>query len=331
MKKTLVALSVLAAATSVQAIELYNQDGVTVDMRGDIEVTYQSDFDHSSMKQEIEDADFGFDVRYAIDDEFTIGTYWEYNGSDNNNAAITRNGDTYVALYTKSYGSIKFGRLCTAVDDLGGITSDYQFDVDNLASSAASDITCGDEAVRYDFDNGSFYTTLGFVQDKVYNEKLDNAGVEAGSAGTGTDYFDGRVGYRVNDFDMSVFYASVDKEAADSDETGYGAEVNFTGIENVRLGAGYYATAVDVATGADSKDADVVALGADYYMDKWTFGAGYSVASYDVDANDVDKWFVNAGYGIAPNTTVYAEFAGQDVEGESETDTALAIGVKAEF
>ena len=66
-------------------------------------------------------------------------------------------------------------------------------------------------------------------------------------------------------------------------------------------------------------------------MGKWTFGAGYSTASHDDKDLDVDKWFVNAGYGIAPNTTVYAEFAGQDKDIASETDTALAIGVKAEF
>ena len=56
MKKTLVALSVLFAATSAQAIELYNQDGVTVDLVGDIEVTYQNSFSDSSMSQQIEDA-----------------------------------------------------------------------------------------------------------------------------------------------------------------------------------------------------------------------------------------------------------------------------------
>ncbi|GAK84389.1 porin-like protein H precursor [Vibrio ponticus] len=121
MKKTLVALSVLAAATSAQAIELYNQDGVTVGLHGDIEVVYMNTVNDSSMKQEIQDADFGFDVRYAINDEFTFGGYWEFDGSKHTNAEETKNGDTYVALYSKTYGSIKFGRLCTAVDDLASV------------------------------------------------------------------------------------------------------------------------------------------------------------------------------------------------------------------
>ncbi|ROV58851.1 porin [Vibrio ponticus] len=320
MKKTLVALSVLVAASSAQAIELYNQDGVSVNIHGDIEVTYQNSFDHSSMKQQIEDADFGFDVRYALNDEFTFGGYWEFDGSSSNNAKDTKNGDTYVALYSKSYGSIKFGRLCTAVDDLGGITTDYQFDVNKLYAAASGDYACRDEAIRYDYDNGSFYTTLGFVQDKM----ADHAPIASDAT-----YFDGRFGYRVNDLDLSVFYANLNTVdlATNPDEDAFGFEANYTGFESFRVGLGYYATNKDI----DNADTNVFTLGADYYLGKWTFGTAVSVADHDEDALDATNWFVNAGYALAPNTTAYAEVAGQDIDGNDDSDTALAIGVKASF
>ncbi|KII75546.1 porin [Vibrio renipiscarius] len=324
MKKTLVALSVLLAATSAQAIELYNQDGVTVDIHGDIEVTYQNSFDHSSMKQQIEDADFGFDVRYALNDDLQFGGYWEFDGSNSNNAKDTKNGDTYVALYSKTYGSIKFGRLCTAVDDLGGITTDYQFDVNKLYEGASGDYACRDEGIRYDYDNGAFYTTLGFVQNKM--DDADHVGTDA-------DYFDGRFGYRVADLDMSVFYANLntanvrDTEGNLVDEDAFGFEANYTGFESFRVGLGYYATNKDF----DGADTNVYTLGADYYLGKWTFGSAVSVADHDEDAFDATNWFVNAGYALAPNTTAYAEVAGQDIDGNDDSDTALAIGVKASF
>ncbi|WP_114766252.1 porin [Vibrio rhodolitus] len=324
MKKTLVALSVLAAATSAQAIELYNQDGVTVGMHGDIEVVYMNTFTESSMKQEIQDADFGFDVRYAINDEFTFGAYWEFDGSESTNSEVTKNGDTYVALYSKTYGSIKFGRLCTAVDDLG-IGSDYQYGIKTYLDNNTNE--CADEGVRYDYDNGTFYTTVGFIQDKVGgNQFVDSDEVVFKQDGTDTDYMDARVGYRVADFDLSAFYSNTDVEAADSDHSGYGAEVRFAGIENVNLAVAYYATNSDV----QNDDNEVVAFAADYYMNAWTFSAGYSVGDHDDKAKEQDNWFLNAGYGIAPNTTVYAEVGGEDKDGV-DTDTALAIGVKAEF
>ncbi|OLQ88077.1 porin [Vibrio panuliri] len=328
MKKTLVALSVLAAATSAQAIELYNQDGVTVGLHGDIEVVYMNTFERSSMQQEIQDADFGFDVRYAINDEFTFGAYWEFDGSDDTNSEDTKNGDTYVAVYSKTYGSIKFGRLCTAVDDLG-IGSDYQYGISTYLDNATNE--CADEGVRYDYDNGTFYTTLGMVQDKI--------ATGSDSEGTGSDYVDGRIGYRVADFDLSAFYSHLDvdleqqqkagvaaKDQIADDHSGYGLEVRFAGIENVNLAVAYYATNSDAA----NEDNNVVAFAADYTMDKWTFAAGYSIGDHDVKSEDLDLWFVNAGYGVAPNTTVYAEIGGADAD-EVDTHTALAIGVKAEF
>lgn len=343
MKKTLVALSVLFAATSAQAIEIYNQDKVTVDIHGDIEVTYQNSVSNSSMSQQIEDADFGFDVRYAINDDLQFGGYWAFDGSESNNAEVTRSGDVYVALYSKTYGSIKFGRLCTAVDDLGGITSDYQFDVNKLYDAGSDDVTCADEAIRYDYDNGSFYTTLGFVQDKLGHNDLfagvDGAGDLVKVDGKNFNYYDGRFGYRVADFDLSAFFAALNyEEVASGDEKAYGFEVDYAGLENVRLGLGYYATKQDHT---DNADTDVVTVGADYYLGKWTFATAYSHSSHDVSDKDVNSWFVNAGYNLAPNTTVYAEVAGNDGKTNvadanqpaeyRDNTTAVAIGVKASF
>jgi predicted porin len=81
MKKTLVALAVLAAGSAQAGIELYNQDKVTVSMTGDVEVVYLKKTDEGAdFVQEIQDADFGFDTRYAVNDDLQIGAYWEFSG-----------------------------------------------------------------------------------------------------------------------------------------------------------------------------------------------------------------------------------------------------------
>jgi len=330
MKKTLVALSVLAASAAAPfanaAIELYNEEGITVNLKGDIEVVYRNDVDgDSQMEQRIEDADFGFDIRYMVNEDWTVGAYWEFNGSEATNSEVTRNGDTYVAAYHKTAGSIKFGRTCTAADDLG-VGSDEAFGIKTFLDTQTDE--CSDEAVRYDFDNGDFYATLGFVQNKVDVSLLKSTGRTDVKDGSGDTYYDARAGFRAADFDVSAFIAQYDAEdsTAQNDDSSYALEVVYTGIENVKLEAAYYGVNAD----ADNSDNSVVALAAGYTMGKVGFAAGYSFSDHDVSSEDTDRWFVNTTYGIAPNTKLYAEVGGIDKDGLDD-NTGLAIGVEASF
>ncbi|WP_122053535.1 MULTISPECIES: porin [Vibrio] len=319
MKKTLLALAVMTAAGSANAaIEIYNQDGVSVDLKGDIEVVYSNEYKKgSSMEQKIEDADFGFDIKYMVNEEWKVGAYWEFNGSSDANATATKNGDTYVAAYNDTLGSIKFGRLCTAVDDLG-IGKDEAYGISTLLDNATNE--CADEAVRYDYDNGALYATLGYVQDKLAAD-----GVE----GTNSNYFDARMGYRFADFDVSAFVADFDSTKAKGDHQGYGAELVFSGIENVYLSTAYYGVNSDTA----NDDNATIAFAAGYTMGLWGFNTGYSIGDHDVDLKDEDRWFVNSTYAIAPNTKVYAEVGGIDSDDKAtyKADNGLAIGVEASF
>jgi len=339
MKKTLLALAVLAAAGSAQAgIELYNQDGVTVNLKGDIEITYQNSIYSSSMSQQIEDADFGFDVRYAMNDQVSFGAMWEFNGSDSNNEEWTKNGDNWVALFTKDFGSIKFGRLCTAIDDIG-IGNDYQFGIDSFFSKDTFE--CQDEAVRYDYDNGMFYATLGYVQNKIDGKVgKKNANDIAANQGSEGDYIDGYVGARFAGFDVKAIVADYDSDREVSElgtdgkslaisNTLFGLEAAYSGVENLNLSVGYYS--VDRTQGTANQDNDTWALAADYTMGKWNFGTGYSDSSSDVANSDSSRWFVNAGYALAPATTAYVEFAGVDSDTTLANDNLAAVGVKASF
>ena len=334
MKKTLLALAVMAAAGSAQAgIDVYNNEGVTVNLKGDIEITYQNSTSSSSMSQQIEDADFGFDVRYAINEQLSIGAYWEFNGSDANNSTITKNGDNYIALFTADFGSIKFGRLCTAIDDIG-VGNDYQFGVNSFFSSDTFE--CQDEAVRYDYDNGMFYATLGYVQNKtsyVYKtdgSELDGKLVDSGTQGADGDYIDGYLGARFMEFDVKAIVADYDDDKANGvSNTLFGLEAAYGGIENLNLSVGYYT--VDRDNGGVDEDNDTWALAADYTMGKWNFGAGYSDSDADVADSDVSRWFVNTGYAVAPSTTAYIEIAGVDSDKTLANDNLAAIGIKAAF
>ncbi|MEH0691011.1 porin [Vibrio cholerae] len=317
MKKTLVALAVLAAGSAQAGIEVYNQDGVTVNLKGDIEVVYvKGTAKDSEFTQEIQDADFGFDVRYAVNDEVSFGGYWEFDGASSDvtagNDSIAKVGDAYVAFYTQSYGSIKFGRTCGALDD-SGVGSDFQFGVTAFVDDSNF---CGDEMVRYDFDNGSFYATAAFAQDKK----------NVGALGEDGSYFDGKLGYRVADFDFTAYYGTADMDASNSDQDLLGLEARFGGVENLNLELGYY-TLETKAAGVKTVDTDVIALAADYTIDAVTLAVGYDIVD-PASGDKVNNWFVNAGYGFAPNTTAYVEVGGND---EDNSETGVAVGVKASF
>jgi predicted porin len=334
MKKTLLALAVMTAAGSANAaIEIYNENGVSVGLSGDIEVVYSNTLTSSSMEQKIEDADFGFDVRYMVNDDWTVGAYWSFDGSDGTNAEVTENGDTYVAAYHKTFGSIKFGRLCTAVDDLG-IGADEAFGISTMLDNNTYE--CGDEGIRYDIDTGDVYATLGFIQNKTQSRNVvlteDSNGNQDGFGdinkkveGNNDDYMDVRAGYRgLEGFDISVFASQTKADEANSDFGGYGSELVFSGIENVYLAAAYYATTADAA----NSDNTVIAFAAGYTMDLWGFNTGYSIGDHDNNAEDKDLWFVNTTYAVAPNTKIYAEVGGSD---ETDSNTGLALGVEASF
>ncbi|MEC7939439.1 MAG: porin, partial [Pseudomonadota bacterium] len=180
----------------------------------------------------------------------------------------------------------------------------------------------GEEAVRYDYDNGSFYAGLGLIQDKH----------EAQNIGKDGQYFDVKVGYRVDDFDLTAFYGDAElkgkKLTVHDDESLLALEVRFAGVENLNLEFGYYTVDSKLATGA-KKDTDTIAFAADYTMGKTTFAGG--VASIDksvVAEEDYVEWFLNTGYGIAPNTTVYVEIGDND---KKHTDLGYGVGIKASF
>lgn len=240
MKKTLVALSVLAAASAQAGIEVYNQDSVSVNLHGDIEVTYQNSKSSKSMTQQIEDADFGFDVRYAINDQVSFGGYWEFDGSQSNNSEATKNGDTYVALYTKDFGDIKVGRLCTAIDD-AGIGNDYQFGLNSFFDGL--DLACADEGLRYDYDNGTVYATVGYIQNKLVKGG-NTATPGLGSKADDEAYIDGKLGVRAAGFDFTLFAADTEvvdqKNQVEKEYTLLGLEARFSGVENLNLSAAYY-------------------------------------------------------------------------------------------
>lgn len=315
MKKTLVALAVLAAGSAQAGITLYDQDDVSVTLGGDLEVVYLKDkADGSEFGQELQDADFSFDVRYATSSDFSVGAFWEFSG-DKGQADT---GNAYFGFYSDTYGSLKIGKLDTVLDD-AGIGSDYQFGVSDFFDNADFG---GEESARYDFDNGDFYAGLGFSQNKKAGKDF------YGEDGT---LIDGRVGARFADFDVVAYAGQADAkgDAVDNSNkfTLFALEATYA-LDALNLQVGYYDIAAKGAI-KNTLGGNTIALAADYTLEAWTFAAGVDSTDFDLAGKeDLVEAFVNAGYGIAPNTTIYAEVGFDDAD---SSETGVAVGIKADF
>lgn len=312
MKKTLIALSVLVASTAANAgIEVYNKDGATVNLGGDLEVVYfKAKTKDAKTEQQIQDADIKFDIRYAVNDDVTVGGYWEFQGdesstTDGSNAVM---GDVYFAVYTAEMGTLKVGDTCTFGDDLG-VGSDYQFGLSEAIDQSGA--FCGDEVVKYSIDKGAFYAGVAYRDNQ-----RDSA---SGSASTAM--FDMNVGFRAADFDVLAYYGDV----SGSDDQIIALEAIYSGFDAITLEAGYYTTEGKAST----TGGDTIALGAEYTMGLWSFAVGAADQDYNNPATeDFTEYFVNVDYKVAPGTKLYAEIGSDD---KTASETGYAAGVKVEF
>ncbi|GLQ71697.1 porin [Vibrio penaeicida] len=320
MKKTLVALAVMAVAGSANAsIELYNKDGVTANLKGDIEVRYKKGFAKDGAKhsdaeltQEVDDADFAFDLRYAVNDDLQVGGFFEVQDTG------SKTGDAYIGFYSASMGDIVFGRTATILDDLG-IGSDYLFGVtskvDNFDFS-------GDEVVKYTLDKGQFYGGIAFLQNKsADHEKLKDAD---------SSHVDAKLGARFGDLDVQGFFGKTKGVKTGGDLTILALEGAYT-IDALKLEASFSQGKLD-ESGSTVKT-NIVGAAATYTMDAWTFGAGLSNSKADTDGADaVNNSFINAGYALTSNVTAYAEVGFTTAKDtEDKNGTGYGFGVKASF
>lgn len=301
MKKTIVALSVLVASSMANAgIEVYNKDGVSVDLTGDLEIFYKKPTtEDSDFEQHIDDADFGFDVRYAVNDQLSVGGYWEFSGVDGgkDKASGVNTGDAFFGFYMNDH-AIRVGKMPTILDDTG-VVSDYKFGITSFLEDVGFE---GDEVVKYQFDNDVVYGGLAVMQNESGNKSFGDE-----------TYVDMNIGVRTEvGLDLSAWYGTVD-------ELDFLAlEARYAATDSLNLGAGFY----DVSDLASS-----YVLGADYTVEKMTYAVGVSLTDREVGDDEVHG-FVNAGYAIAPATTLYAELGMNDLD---NSELGYGVGMKLEF
>ena len=304
MKKTILAtmLTSLFAATAAHSATVYDANGTTFEVYGDVEVQARKGTaktgEDSHKKINLDDADFGFKAGYDIGHGVTAIGVVEVDG-DNDDNGVTMD-DAYVGLSSAQWGTLTVGQQVTIADDQG-IGNDYEFGISNSSQS----YTEGKQVVKYTLDKGNYYGGISYlVNETVLSDDVDS--------------LDAKLGARFGGLDLTVYYGNADQGAYDSETVVLEARYAF---EDLELAASASSTDKYSAT----TDATSFGLAAVYTVDKMAYSAAWSLVDEDTQ-DKVNQYFVNAAYSFNSNVTAYVELAGNDLD-DSEIGYAAGMAV----
>ncbi|MGR2868907.1 porin [Vibrio vulnificus] len=340
MKKTLIALSVSAAAvaTGVNAAELYNQDGTSLDMGGRAEARLSMKdgkvADNSRIrlnflgKVEIQDGLYG------------VGFYeGEFTTADNADGSDLDNRYTYAGLGGK-FGEVTYGKNDGAL----GVITDFTDIMAYHGNSAADKIAVADRVDNMMSYKGQF-DALSVKASYRFADRAEGTGADAGKyVDNGKDGYSLSAIYAIGQTGLTLGggYADQDKSneymLAASYTMGdlYFAGIYTDGEKDYRANVGDYKHAgfngVENYTGYE--------LAAKYTMGQTVFTTTYNNAETD-SYTSADNFAVDATYYFKPNFRGYVSYnfnlldAGDKIGTTTITkvdaEDELALGLRYDF
>ncbi|MCQ1056607.1 porin [Photobacterium sp. ZSDE20] len=325
MKKTLLALAVLAAGSAQAGINLYDANGVLVDLTGAAEVQFMQGYaQDSNAELRLDDGDLQLNTTIALSNQLNAVAGIGFSFDDNADSKVS-NDKLFVGL-GGDFGTLTFGRQLLIADD-SGIGKDYELGGDGLDFVQAE----GNRAIKYVFDNGQFYAGISGI-----------VGEDNDSDTTDTDIIDGRLGARFGDFDARVYlYSGSDVKGSFTSFFGDGSVLD---IDGYNLEAEYYMGAIALSASfgqveyednTGKVEADTAALAGSYTMDKTTFALGYTYLNADFkstaggkDSEDANTFYANVTEQLHSNVKAYAEIGYTDVD---DAEFGYVVGMEVIF
>ncbi|EKO3655526.1 porin [Vibrio metschnikovii] len=316
MKKTLVALLVASAATSVNAADIYKSDDVTVDFYGQlpqhVEFTNEKDANGNSVDPKIEQGSsrVGVNLTYkALEEgldvvakvEYRVGESWELR-------------QHYIGM-SSEYGVMTYGKQIPIYDDVYGAEYSYHY---GLAPY-----------------RGGLDTKENFWQSSAikYQLDLDNSWVKAqynlAENNTNAELFEIYAGTTYDSWALHIGGASMtDKVDVKNVESTY-----FEATAEYLLGKGMvgftYAYNEDKNKLTDGKvKSNGFHLGAKYEVaPKTSLYGGAQFIDGKNDAADITNLYLGAEYMFAKWARTYVEYGFNDTDNEKNV-SSLAIGAR---
>ncbi|EGR1422146.1 TPA: porin [Vibrio vulnificus] len=338
MKKTLIALSVSAAAvaTGVNAAELYNQDGTSLDMGGRAEARLSMKdgkvADNSRIrlnflgKVEIQDGLYGVGF---YEGEFTTADYDNTGKNVSGNNTID-NRYTYAGLGGK-FGEVTYGKNDGAL----GVITDFTDIMAYHGNSAADKIAVADRvdnmiAYKGQFDALSVKASYRFADRSEGTGANDGKYVDNGQDGYSLSaiYAIGQTGltlgggyadqdeqneymlaasYTMGDLYFAGIYTDGEKAKKDGDYTGYELAAKYT------MGQTVFTTTYNNAETNSQTSADNFAVDATYYF-KPNF-----------------RGYVSYNFNLIDSGDKLGQVGGNTTASKIDAEDELALGLRYDF
>ncbi|MGR5119285.1 porin [Vibrio astriarenae] len=340
MKKTLLALVVAAAATSVNAAEIYKGEDGSVEFYGQLrtELKFLDSNDH--------DADLssgssrmGIDGSYSLTDTIDVLGKVEVGIRDNSDVNVRQ----HIFGFSGDFGTIKLGKQWTTSDDVYGADYSYFFGGSGLRYLTLNG-ALHDSQIKYTFDAENFWVKAGWgLNEGDSNQDLYEAfvGTSFGDlslhAGAGVNrdrnhavdslntvadventYFEVTAEYSIGDHLVGATYYNSELNNKDNSEKIDEHAISIAGVfqatEKTGIYAGYEFVTQETSGFASDEDEDgtVVYLGAVHKFNSWSR--------------------VYAEYGYADGTTLgYSNRESDSIVGATMVDGQSNFAIGARF
>ena len=197
MKKSLLALAVVAAATSANAATVYDKDGTSLAVGGRVQsVVYNGNADAAEIAEKdaglVNSARLNIAGSTKINDSVSVFAFSEWNMADGNKSATGDNINTreqYVGADYGDFGKILGGKTYDAANAVLAATDVFEDFGARLQSSINGDRRTG--MFRYVYDNNGIFGSVSYQTaadgSSVAGNKADVEGGFAAAAGYAFD------------------------------------------------------------------------------------------------------------------------------------------------
>ena len=334
MKKTLLALAVLAAAGSVNAAEIVKNDSGSVNFYGQIReaMTYSHSNAESKTAADAGSSRAGINASWKLTDDLNLIGKAEFGI-----VSSMKGRQNWIGISSDDYGSLYVGRTALLADDVYGAEYSWYYGIADKAlydTDLANDYYWQDNAINYDFIKDNY-----FVRAQYNLAEKDSAAKQAsifvGSSMGDLSFHSGIVYFEDNSTTTKTVPANEDagtgvlsqtKTKNDTESLSSELTVEYK-LDALTVGATY--AHINRTEGNTDKDTNGYNLGVMYKLsDATTAYGGYQYVEAQDESNaDIQNSYVGVSYRPVTWALTYVEYGYNDTESKDAVN-ALAVGAR---
>ncbi|TXR53010.1 porin [Reinekea thalattae] len=324
MKKLALTIAVAAiAATAAQAKTVYEEDGMSLDLTGEVAFeVVRDEKDESTVDYKTDNVDLEVKAAYDLENgvqvygfyAFEFASWTEENVSSDDGVPEDELKDALIDHYigVKVGGlHVRYGDQDLAVDQFG-ITEEKDSDLAYESVLGADDIDGGSaEVLVVEYSGDSFY--IAASTDLPEGDPSD---------ATAYDVF-GK--YKVADITLGAVFAVQDQDGEDGDDplTSMGGSIEWKGIDSLKL-------ANQTTYNQDSEN-----IGTDFsfeydFSSTFDIGGGLGYLIPGDESAETTYYYVNLDYDLHKDVDTYAELFGESND-DVDTQLGFVVGLSVDF